>query len=266
MPIQIIKTLIKETEVNVNAKHNYPLLLLLWNINTINQNKLRKLNEIIEFMSVAEVTKDQIENKYEQLKGNNLDVIVIIEMGKKEIKFNSFNIKGYKLYTQLRTERKGGGIGIYVKENLLFSIKHQDLNIDFEFIQFEITKRDDLPRNYLAIYRPPKGNKSNFISAIQNIMFAAKCELIILGDININVSNVTASVPSQYNVLLKRFNLQICNNAVTRFNNITGNHSIIDHIIVNKFRDGIKTFTTENVYIKNYSDHNILFLLEESKH
>lgn len=219
-------------------------------------------------MSIDEVTKDiKFRKEYELLRGNILDVIVIIEMGKKESKFNPFNIKGYKLYTQLRTEQKGGGIGIYVKNNITSAIKYQILNKDYEFIQFEVTKRDDLPRNYLVVYRPPSGNKSNFISAIENILFAANCELTILGDININAinTNMISSVDKQYIELLESFNLQICNNAITRFNNITGNHSIIDHIIVSKFRDDIKTFTTDNVCIEGCSDHNILFLLEEPK-
>jgi len=156
---------------------------MLWNINTINQRKLNKVNDII--LSLG--TKDNEDRA--QCSTSMLDLIIIIKMGKISSKFNLFNLSGYKLFTQLRTDRKGGGIGFYVKKDLKASIKFTEMTNDFEFFQMEITKKDDMPRNIVGIYRPPSGNKEAFYQAFESLLMRNNTNLMIMGDINLNRSN-----------------------------------------------------------------------------
>lgn len=109
-----------------------------WIINLIEDN---------EFIGADMFTQSQISNK--------IDVMIIIEMGKKYNKFNPYNLRGFKLFSLLRPNRKGGGIGIYARNNLNVHIVYSELTDDFEILHLEIVKDNNKPRNIIGIYRPP---------------------------------------------------------------------------------------------------------------
>jgi len=190
-------------------------------------------------------------------------MIVLIEFGKKSSKFNCFNIKNYKLYTSLRTTRKGGGIGVYVHKAHSSAIKHTEITNDFEFILIELTINEIETKEFLLIYRPPNGNVDLFLSMIESHL-SQRCQLIILGDININIQQCTAGLLNtpamKYNELLESFGMSVKNNAITRFNKLTHNHSIIDHVVASN-NNMLKVFTSNNILTDGCSDHNVLLMI-----
>ncbi|KAL7021206.1 hypothetical protein ACKWTF_011802 [Chironomus riparius] len=136
-----IKNTILRNQYSKESEIKSPLNLLLWNIRTINDIKLRKLTEIINFMASDEVGKDEKnKNKFNHAV---IDVIVLVEYGKMQSKFNTFNMKGYKFYSALRSERKGGGIALYVKDNINVNIKFSKITKDFEMLHTELFKHNE---------------------------------------------------------------------------------------------------------------------------
>ena len=212
-----------------------------------------------------------MKNKQEQQskQSNIIDLVVIVEMGKKYSKFNTNNLNGFKLYSQLRIDRKGGGIGLYVRNNLNAHIKYAELTNDYEILHVEITKSNDKPRDIVAIYRPPSGKYEPFILALEALFMRNEQQILLLGDININVKNTNSNIsnisPNNYINVLDNYNYGIYNKAITRYNKVTQNHSIIDHIISQKDRNDILALTTSDIITENFSDHQIIIVKEYGK-
>jgi len=105
---------------------------MLWNIRTVNEIKQRKMTEIINYMGYNEVRKDVKDKK--ESNSVVIDIIVLVEYGKRQIKFKTFNLKGYELYSISRDDRKGGGIALYVKNNINVNVKLSTITKDYEII------------------------------------------------------------------------------------------------------------------------------------
>ena len=70
---------------------------------------------------------------------------------------------------------------------------------------------------------------------------------IIMGDININcfeINSLSDIHVRNYKEMLELHNYSVMNNAITRFNNFTQNHSVIDHIITQKTNESLRTITS----------------------
>ena len=96
-----------------------------------------------------------------------------------------------------RSNRCGGGVSIYVHENLPYSLR-PDISIfndHIESIFIEIDRKyTHSPSNIIigCIYRPPKSSISDFNTLLQGILHSTKLEnktLFLLGDFNINLFN-----------------------------------------------------------------------------
>ena len=262
-----IKELVKIRRHDSNFTHNLPFNLIFWNLNTINERKIRMLNDLIlDFHGMTQRAQNSITKNSNE---TELDVLVIVEMGKKVSKFNVHDITGYKLYSLLRHNRKGGGIGIYVKNQLNARTIHSQITDDFEILCMEISKQDDKPRHIIAIYRPPSGKKEPFFSALENLLWNYDNNVIICGDINIDCSNTSSNASqltfNMFNEILVSFNLSIINKAITRFNKLSQKHTIIDHIITGAGRNDIVALTANNNITEKYSDHNLIFVRQYGK-
>lgn len=238
--------------------------MMLWNINTINDRKLKRINEIINFLEDNELTGAHKSTKSNSTLLNEIDVIAIIEMGKKYSKFNPYNLNGFNLFSQLRPNRKGGGIGIYVRKNLNAHVIYSELTDDYEILHLEITKYEDT-RNVIGMYRPPSGKFDPFIQALEALLMRIEENVVILGDINLNTNTNSGSLSphsNDYNSLLNNYNHCIYNQAVTRFNKVTNKHSTIDHVISHKNRNDIIALTSSNIVTENFSDHQLILVKE----
>ena len=93
--------------------------------------------------------------------------------------------------------KKGGGVGLYIKEKHVYSTKsYEHLNSskhDMEAVWIELITPHARNIVLATIYRPPDGNVKMFCEELtqkaNSILDLHKHELFVLGDFNINMNN-----------------------------------------------------------------------------
>lgn len=194
---------------------------------------------------------------------DKIDMIFITEFGKKESRHKCFNIPGYKLYTALRAERKGGGLSIFVHNLYSSSIIRNEITGHYEILIIEITNEQIPPAKYAVVYRPPSANEKIFLSMIEALLSEESLDIIILGDMNINTRHNGFDLPicKRYSQSLDTIFMKVHNEAITRFNHATSNHSTIDHVVA-ATNNSIKVFTSTDSVTRPFSDHNLLTIVQ----
>lgn len=87
------------------------------------------------------------------------DMIIITETNSLIGEMNLFNLNGYNMEYYCRDKKKGGGIAIYIKENIKITRK-ETMKFQYEKnIEIEIDNENILIN---AIYRSPSLSKSSF--------------------------------------------------------------------------------------------------------
>ena len=135
-------------------------------------------------------------NKYK------FDIIALTETWLKNNKYQQdyVNIEDYKSAFRNRENKKGGGVGLYIKDHLSFSVRH-DLNKIEETIEtlwIEVRGRNK-NTSYLVdvIYQPSsvEAEKHNWLEIFDHLIteIYVKWEgpIILTGDFNINLFNET---------------------------------------------------------------------------
>ena len=144
---------------------------------------------------------------------NNLDtcftLIGITESWLDEDSEHLYNIPGYTAYTSVRSNRRGGDLVLYVRDNDVNScVIRNDLSFisndgEFESIFAEITCGSE---KYIVglFYRPPNKNVPVFNDELQNKPERHKC--ILLGDFNIDLlKSDRHGLSNDFVVLLKTY-------------------------------------------------------------
>ena len=101
-------------------------------------------------------------------------------------------IQGYSILRKDRNSGKqGGGIVVFVRDNLHISLR-SDLSIDgIEAVWIELKRPKWKPMVIGSIYRPPDEDADQSITAMDSMLHVidmSKTELVILGDFNIDLS------------------------------------------------------------------------------
>ena len=139
-----------------------------------------------------------------EFSGLGLEIITISESWFKTIDLpTSYQLKGYTLYRLDRQVLKrpnkvkiGGGVCIYVKQGIEHDYNFfEDLNTsdkDIE-VQFLLICKPKMKQQIIVnVYRPPDGDVTSFIDSlsdlISNIKNREKYEILLLGDMNIDVN------------------------------------------------------------------------------
>lgn len=163
-----------------------------------------------------------------------IDVIIITEANISDTLSNLFNLDGYNMYTNLRKNRKGGGIIIYIKKGNKI-IARNTKTIHFEGITAIITTVTNYSFNLLAIYRPPSTSKYLFIHELQQtcLKFNKHEDFYIIGNTNIDLATDTP-IKHKYTTMLCSYGLENVISEYTRIESRNGKicKSCIDHIIV----------------------------------
>ena len=107
---------------------------------------------------------------------------------------NLYNLKGYQHIHKLRDNKLGGGVSIYVKDNILYEEK-KDLYIDLkgvDSLSIEIPKKKfntDKDIIITTIYRPPDINIRDFILKLNDFLhkiYQTNKYAFFVGDFNVN--------------------------------------------------------------------------------
>lgn len=188
---------------------------------SIFQLNVRGLNEINKF----QVLKSSLHTM-----NHAPDIIALSEVKlKPNFPLGIYNWNGYAQFSALRDSKNSkGGIVVYVKED----INHTLVSIHsskFELIVLKIEIVKKFFVTLITIYRPPNGdNFSEFLVELERNIIAAKGNIIIVGDINVDwLSN--SYDKERYKSLLSSYEIDVINNEATR--PISG--KLIDHVATN---------------------------------
>jgi len=159
-------------------------------------------------------------------------------------------------YTVLRADRnrEGGGVCLYIKNNLAFNCR-PDLNDEnVEALWIELLLPRTKPIIIGVCYRPPKDN--DFLDRFEKIisLIRSDCEVMVLGDFNINIlANKSYSLLKKYLDMLNMFYLKHLISEPTRISSTCS--SAIDHIFCNN-TNKISQSGTINIGL---SDHLLIY-------
>ena len=125
---------------------------------------------------------------------HQFSVYTLTETWLKNYNKNLYNLKGYQHIHKLRDNKLGGGVSIYVKDNILYEEK-KDLYIDLkgvDSLSIEIPKKEfntDKDIIITTIYRPPDINIRDFILKLNDFLhkiYQTNKYAFFVGDFNVN--------------------------------------------------------------------------------
>ena len=127
---------------------------------------------------------------------HNIDIITLSETHTlPDENPNLYNISGYDLILQSRKDGLGGGVAMYIKNNIIWERKI-DLENLIESIWIEIFYRNTHNLLLCCLYRPPKNSQylsETFNNDFHKLLKKVTKEVIIVGDCNANYANTRDS-------------------------------------------------------------------------
>ena len=147
-----------------------------------------------------------------------------------------FNIDKYKFIHIDLNNGKGGGVALYIYDNLQYKVRH-DIQLEgIETLFIEII--DDKHKNKIigVMYRPPNNVADVFLDNLEScleLISRENKEIYITGDFNIDLSLPYTVLGQHFTNLLSSFSFKPLINKPTRITNLT--HTIIDNVFSNVF-------------------------------
>ena len=164
---------------------------------------------------------------------SKLDVLGFTETRVEQQLVSMYQIPGYNMFTTCRN-RYGGGVALYIASKykstlsddcLLCNDSIQSLGIEFKILEKNIPM-------YLYIYRPPSGDKNNFLNALFDILTTSTLHkytaIFILGDLNLNLMDYNNNIVHEFITLMYSFSLFPVITKPTRVSDNSA--SLLDHL------------------------------------
>ena len=164
-------------------------------------------------------------------------------------------IPGYKRYLKNRETGRGGGVALFVLNDLSCSLRH-DLDIyasvNFEFIFIELHHPSIGRKIVGAVYRPPDSNLDLFMNGFDCVMSKltlSKAERIITSDYNIDLLKNESHIRTvQFINSLYSHSLIPTIIKPTRFGRDTS--TLIDNIFTQQTEQCIYIWSTNHRYLR----------------
>ena len=174
---------------------------------------------------------------------------------------SNFHLPNYDaIHLERKTNKKGGGVLIYIKTNLIYKIR-ENLSIsdcDREILSIEII--NDRSKNFIVscCYKPPNSNLRMFNESLNKIFECTneeKKEFFVLGDFNVNCLNYEGdtTVRDFYNNAFQNGAIPLINKP-TRVTPTTA--TLIDNIFTNSL---FNTSLKKGIIKSSVSDHFPVF-------
>lgn len=240
--------------------------------------KIKNVQNNLEF-SVFHLNVQSLNSKLSEFKmligliNLDIDVIVLSEIWVTNIEFYGNILGNYTLFTDLPAVSRVGGVGVFVKNSLCVTCRH-DLKINsvddnkLENIWLEIRKNNS-KLIVAGLYRHPNQNINSFATALENklsTLSLGKIPCIIAGDVNIDLIKFSSHTETQEylnNLLIHNFLPSLL--LPTRITATTS--TLIDHIYFYSGRSNKKEWcvSTGNLFYE-ISDHlpNFILLSKQS--
>ena len=214
-----------ENVLNENVEYNFkdPKIVL-------SELKGKNTDKLI----IAHININHLQNKFDPLVSivhNKVDILVITETKIDDsYPTSQFLIEGYSTPLRLNRDRHGGGILIYVREDIPYKeLKSEDITGGIECIFFEINLRK-IKWILMAGYNPHKDIISNFLSNVSKKLdqyMKNYDNVILIGDFN---SEMSENAMIEF---CEMYDLQNLIKEPTCFKNVD-NPSSIDVILTNR--------------------------------
>lgn len=165
---------------------------------------------------------------------SNLNVLILAEVNISEWEFEMnrglFFLNDYGCVEKLRTNRAGGGIMVYYKNNISVCQLHADFK-HCELLSLEL-KFNDISLLLIAVYRPPNADALLFLEELDAFLRGCTFKnVIFIGDINIDTTKFGA-VSDAYENLMSKFGFMKKISTYTREESRNGimASSCLDHL------------------------------------
>lgn len=197
----------------------------------------------------------------------NFDVIGLTETWLNKANSNLYNMNGYVQRESCREGSRGGGVSLYIKEDLSFNVRN-DLtvsNSEFESLFIELDNANNHGSKILVgvVYKPPSTQVDSFLDSFNDILNVVQNEhkeTYIMGDFNIDLlrDKKHKSTSTFINTLLSYFFLPLINRP-TRITSTSA--TLIDNIFCNNANDN--SFVNGILYT-DISDHLPVFCIKKN--
>jgi exonuclease III len=188
-----------------------------------------------------------------QLSKIKFSAIVISETWLKEHSKDINSLKGYKAYHTIRENREGGGVSIFIRDDLE-SKKINDICICENYIESlgVSVKLGNQAINILGLYRPPNNSKLDFIDRLEYLISRTlkNKQMIVAGDMNINLLDFEDIQSKRLINTMISNGFFSCIDRATRINPNINHSSLIDQIWSNT-----KHSINSGIIIADISDH-----------
>ncbi len=134
---------------------------------------------------------------FEQLKDTlhtlgHFTLIALSETWLKNTSPDMFSLPGYSLITNNRSDKRGGGVALYVRSDIHYEVRdnlcHSTDSLESLFIEIKSSAAKNIVVG--AMYKPPKAPHSDFMFLFQRIIAqTANYRCLLTGDFNINILN-----------------------------------------------------------------------------
>ena len=166
------------------------------------------------------------------------------------------NINSHKFYSNYRTDKIGGGVGILVNKNLRSRLRNE-LRVETEILEHTIVEMKTDTKNILLVsgYRPPNSNVRKFLKEYKMLIQSLKQlknHSIVLG-IDHNLDLMKVNKHAQTNEFLEKNlknNLMPSVSKPTRITTSTA--TLIDNIF---FSERLIGHINPSIIINDMSDH-----------
>ena len=190
-------------------------------------------------LKIGQWNVQSLYNKTEQMRqildaeGNNIHILGITETWLNNSHSDSeIAIHGYNLERRDRTECHGGGVAVYVHESVTYA-RCPDLESDAVEALVICVSFPHAKSMFIAmVYRPPSAPVAGYgvLDDFMDRLCAQECELVLMGDINIDILNGMHTAPSAWQDIIDGHQLTQIVRDPTRVTEDT--QTLIDHIYV----------------------------------
>lgn len=194
----------------------------------------------------------------------NFTTIALTETWLKDSQDSSyFAISGYNFEHKNRTNKLGGGVGLFIKSGVSYRIR-EDLPsmINAESLFIEISTRYGKNIVIGVIYRPPDSNIDHFLTELDSTLSIINKEgkkIWLTGDFNLNLINYNQhSSTNDFISLLFSYSHYPLISKPTRITNHSA--TLIDNIFTNELETNVKS----GILITDISDHFGIFSISNS--
>ena len=189
-------------------------------------------------------------------------IIALTETWLQSSPHSYFNLEGYKLITNNRQGKTGGGVALYIDCELNFKIR-EDLNcfsdtLESLFVEITVPKAKDIIAG--VMYKPPSANHIEFLNIFQNQLIQMtpdKKVCCISGDFNINLLNHTNPGSQALMDLATSYSFLPIIDKPTRITDISA--TLIDNFFTN-----ILPSPKSGILLADISDHLPIFMRIQS--